>query len=105
MPARLALPAKGIYAGHLEVEGSPPMPAVSNVGVSPQFGGNELRVETFVLDFEGDLYDRLVRVSFEHRIRDETVFPSVEALVERMNDDVAQARRLLGAPGRGPGQA
>ncbi|HEX8930657.1 MAG TPA: bifunctional riboflavin kinase/FAD synthetase [Actinomycetota bacterium] len=105
VPARLALPAKGVYAGHLEVEGSPPMPAVSNVGTSPQFGGNELRVETFVLDFDGDLYDRLVRVSFEHRIRDETVFPSVEALVERMNDDVAQARRLLGAPGRGRGQA
>jgi len=105
VPARLALPAKGVYAGHLEVQGSPPMPAVSNVGTSPQFGGNELRVETFVLDFDGDLYDRLVRVSFEHRIRDETVFPSVEALVERMNDDVAQARRLLGAPGRGRGQA
>jgi riboflavin kinase / FMN adenylyltransferase len=101
VPARLALPARGVYAGHLEVEGSPPMPAVSNVGVSPQFGGDELRVETYVLDFDGDLYDRLVRVSFEHRIRDETVFPSVEALVERMNDDVAQARRLLGAPGRG----
>lgn len=105
VPARLALPARGVYAGHLEVEGSPPMPAVSNVGVSPQFGGNELRVETYVLDFDGDLYDRLVRVTFEHRIRDETVFPSVEALVERMNDDVAQARRLLGAPGRGRGQA
>jgi riboflavin kinase / FMN adenylyltransferase len=105
VPARLALPARGVYAGHLEVEGSPPMPAVSNVGTSPQFGGNELRVETYVLDFDGDLYDRLVRVSFEHRIRDEIVFPSVEALVERMNDDVAQARRVLGAPGRGPGQA
>jgi riboflavin kinase / FMN adenylyltransferase len=106
VPARLALPAKGVYAGHLEVVGEgPPMPAVSNVGTSPQFGGNELRVETFVLDFDGDLYDRLVRVSFEHRLRDELVFPSVEALVERMNDDVALARRLLGADGRTSGQA
>ncbi|HEX8862772.1 MAG TPA: bifunctional riboflavin kinase/FAD synthetase [Actinomycetes bacterium] len=105
VPARLALPARGVYAGRLEVAGSPPMPAVSNVGTSPQFGGNELRVETYVLDFDGDLYDRLVRVSFEHRIRDEVVFPSVEALVEGMNDDVGQARRLLGAPGRRQGQA
>ena len=71
------------------------MPAVSNVGVSPQFGGTQLRVETYVLDFDGDLYGKRVRVTFEHRLRDETVFPDVQALVDQMNDDVALARRLL----------
>jgi riboflavin kinase / FMN adenylyltransferase len=98
VPARLALPAKGIYAGHLQVvgsHGSQPLPAVSNVGVSPQFGGTQLRVETYVLDFDGDLYGKRVRVTFEHRLRDETVFPDVQALVDQMNDDVALARRLL----------
>jgi riboflavin kinase / FMN adenylyltransferase len=101
VPARLALPAKGIYAGHLQVvgfhgsHGSQPLPAVSNVGVSPQFGGTRLRVETYVLDFDGDLYGKRVRVTFEHRLRDETVFPDVQALVDQMNDDVALARRLL----------
>jgi riboflavin kinase / FMN adenylyltransferase len=95
VPARLALPGKGVYAGHLRVEGGDPLPAVSNVGVSPQFGATDLRVETYVIDFEGDLYDRRVRVSFEHRLRDETVFPDVEALVSQMHDDIALARRLL----------
>jgi riboflavin kinase/FMN adenylyltransferase len=98
VPARLALPRTGVYAGHLEVlspHRSRPLPAVTNVGVSPQFSVNELRVETYVLDFDGDLYGKLVRVTFEHRLRDETVFPSVEALVNQMNDDVALARRLL----------
>jgi len=101
VPARLALPAKGVYAGHLQVvgshgsHGSQPLPAVSNVGVSPQFGGTQLRVETYVLDFDGDLYGKRVRVTFEHRLRDETVFPDVQALVDQMNDDVALARRLL----------
>jgi riboflavin kinase/FMN adenylyltransferase len=101
VPARLALPAKGVYAGHLQVVGSQgshgpqPLPAVSNVGVSPQFGGTQLRVETYVLDFDGDLYGKRVRVTFEHRLRDETVFPDVQALVDQMNDDVALARRLL----------
>jgi len=104
VPARLALPAKGVYAGHLQVvgshgshgsHGSEPLPAVSNVGVSPQFGGTQLRVETYVLDFDGDLYGKRVRVTFEHRLRDETVFPDVQALVDQMNDDVALARRLL----------
>jgi riboflavin kinase/FMN adenylyltransferase len=98
VPARLALPAKGIYAGHLQVvgsHGSQPLPAISNVGVSPQFGGTQLRVETYVLDFDGDLYGKRVRVTFEHRLRDETVFPDVQTLVDQMNDDVALARRLL----------
>jgi riboflavin kinase/FMN adenylyltransferase len=106
LPRRLALPAKGIYAGHLQVRDhgaagtgllGPPLPAVSNVGVSPQFGGEDLRVEAHVLDFDGDLYGRRVRVWFEHRLRDEVVFPDVDALVEQMRDDVARSRRLLGA--------
>jgi riboflavin kinase / FMN adenylyltransferase len=96
VPARLVLPGKGVYAGHLQVRGGEPLPAVSNVGVSPQFGGNELRVETYVLDFDGDLYGQRVRVSFEHRLRDETVFTDVAALVSQMHQDVALARRLLG---------
>lgn len=133
VPARLTLPGKGVYAGHLQIgpagapgalgsgAGAPgtlgsgagsgsgrprtlashdfrdaePLPAVSNVGVSPQFGGTELRVETYVLDFDGDLYGKRVRVSFEHRLRDEAVFPDVPALVRQMDDDVALARRLL----------
>jgi riboflavin kinase/FMN adenylyltransferase len=95
--ARLMLPGKGVYAGHLQVEGSSPLAAVSNVGISPQFGGTDLRVETHVLDFDGDLYGKRVQVSFEHRLRDETVFPDVEALVRQMRHDVALARRLLGA--------
>jgi riboflavin kinase/FMN adenylyltransferase len=106
LPRRLALPAKGIYAGHLQVRDhgaagtgllGPPLTAVSNVGVSPQFGGEDLRVEAHVLDFDGDLYGRRVRVWFEHRLRDEVVFPDVDALVEQMRDDVARSRRLLGA--------
>jgi riboflavin kinase/FMN adenylyltransferase len=97
VPARLALPGRGVYAGHLEADGADPLPAVSNVGVSPQFGGTDLRVETHVLDFDGDLYGRRVQVSFEHRLRGEAVFPDVEALVNQMRDDIALARRLLGA--------
>jgi riboflavin kinase/FMN adenylyltransferase len=99
LPARLALPARGIYAGHLRIAGSgQPLPAVSNVGVNPQFGGVPLRVEAHVLDWDGDLYDRRVRVSFEHRLRDETTFPDIQALIAQMREDISQARRLLGVP-------
>jgi riboflavin kinase / FMN adenylyltransferase len=100
LPARLALPARGIYPGHLQIAGSgQPLPAVSNVGVNPQFGGVPLRVETHVLDWDGDLYDRRVRVSFEHRLRDETTFPDIPALIAAIHEDIRQTRRLLGVPG------
>ena len=95
VPARLALPARGIYAGHLATGGSGPLPAVSSVGVNPQFGGDELRVEAHVLDFDGDLYGRLVSLSFEHRLRDEAKFPDLAALIAQMREDIRQARRLL----------
>ncbi len=110
VPARLAVPAIGIYAGHLAAEGlggfggapdaSGWLPAVTSVGVRPQFGGTELSVETYVLDFEGDLYGRRVTVSFEHRLRGEATFPSVADLVAQMQEDVRQARHLLGMTGR-----
>ena len=97
VPARLALPANGVYAGHLELPGGRPLPAVSNVGFSPQFGGADLRVEAHVLDFDGDLYGERVRLSFEQRLRDEATFPDVAKLIAKMQEDIALARRLLGA--------
>jgi riboflavin kinase / FMN adenylyltransferase len=100
---RLALPANGVYAGHLgEQPGGRPWPAATSVGVNPQFHTTGLRIEAHVLDFDGDLYGRRVSVSFEHRLRDEAAFPAVEDLVAQMHQDIRQARRLLSS---GPGDA
>jgi riboflavin kinase / FMN adenylyltransferase len=99
LAGNLALPANGVYAGHLAEEpGGPPRPAATSVGVNPQFHATGLRVEAHVLDFGGDLYGRRVSVSFEHRLRDEAAFASVDDLVAQIHDDIRQARRLL-APG------
>jgi riboflavin kinase/FMN adenylyltransferase len=97
---RIALPAFGIYAGRLSVDGGAPLPAAVNVGVSPQFDGEQVRVEAHVLDFDGDLYGREVTVSFEHRLRGEQVFPGVDELIAKMRDDIREVRRLLGVPTR-----
>jgi len=93
--ARLAVPARGIYAGEFTLDGDR-RPCVTNVGVNPTFGGQELRVEAHLLDFDGDLYGREVSVDFRHRIRDEEKFDSVEQLVAQIDADAAEARRLLG---------
>jgi riboflavin kinase/FMN adenylyltransferase len=98
VPGDLALPANGVYAGHLTEDAGPLRPAAISVGVNPQFHTAGLRVEAHVLDFDGDLLGAQVSVSFEHRLRDEAAFPSVDALVAQIHQDIRQTRRLLRQP-------
>ena len=53
------------------------------------------QLEVYVLDFDGDLYGKTVEVAFIDFVRPEAKFDSVEALVARMNEDVAEARKIL----------
>lgn len=89
-----AIPADGIYAGHL-VRGKELLPAAISIGTNPTFQGNERRVEAFVLDFDSDLYGEHVGVSFVQRLRDTVRFDTVDALVEQMHLDVARTRDVL----------
>ncbi len=63
--------------------------------MNPQFHSSGLRVEAHVLDFDGDLLGAHVSVSFEHRLRDEAAFATVDDLVAQIHQDIRQARRLL----------
>jgi len=96
------LPAPGVYAGYCRLPAGESWPAVVNLGRRPTFGGGELALEAHLLGFAGDLYGARVRLSFHERLRDEQRFPSKEALVARIRDDVARARALLSGP-RGGG--
>jgi riboflavin kinase / FMN adenylyltransferase len=97
-PAGLALPADGVYAGHLTDQADlAARPAAISVGTNPQFG-TERRVEAHVLDFDGDLYGHLVSVEFRHRIRGQAVFAGTDELIAQMRADIDQARRLLSSP-------
>lgn len=87
----------GVYAGHGAWEGHS-APAVVNVGRRPTFGAGLRTIEAHLLGVSPELYGRALTVSFVTRIRDEMRFPSAEALRERIGEDVAAARRLLGLP-------
>jgi riboflavin kinase/FMN adenylyltransferase len=89
------LPATGIYAVRVDVEDGTYAGALS-VGFRPTFGSNSLTVEVFILDFDADLYDKLLTVWFVQRLRAEKRFASVPALQQQMSRDVAAARRILG---------
>jgi riboflavin kinase/FMN adenylyltransferase len=96
----IARPADGIYAGYYIRPDGTRYEAAISVGRRPTFyepGTASVLVEAYLLDFEGDLYGELGRVSFVRRLRDELQFDSVEALIAQMHQDVAEARRVLAA--------
>ena len=95
-PGRL-VPANGVYAcwAWREARGTP---AVVNVGVRPTFDNAHRSIEAFLLDFSGDLYGEMLRLSFVARLRGEQRFSSIDALVQQIEADVASARRVLGDP-------
>jgi riboflavin kinase / FMN adenylyltransferase len=95
------IPADGVYAGWLTVDGDK-LPAAISVGNNPTFDGvPERQVEAHVLDRDLDLYDKTVEVSFVSRIRGMKKFDGVHALVAQIGRDVSQVRALLsGGSGR-----
>ena len=84
---QLLVPAFGIYAGAANGHR-----AAISVGMNPHYGGRERRIESFLLDFEGDLYGTRLVVELWERLRDEQVFGSEAELVEQIGRDVERAR-------------
>jgi riboflavin kinase/FMN adenylyltransferase len=86
----LVVPGHGVYAAFANGR-----PAAVNVGVRPTFEtGRGLLIEAHLIDFDGDLYGRKLRVAFIDRLRGERRFPNVEDLIAQMHRDVEEAERL-----------
>lgn len=83
----LLVPRYGIYAGWTEGHR-----AAVSVGTNPHYGGDELRIEPYLLDFDGDLYGKRLVVELWERLRDERAFPSEESLVAQIAEDVERTR-------------
>jgi riboflavin kinase/FMN adenylyltransferase len=65
------------------------------VGVNPTFGDGPRTVESFIFDFESEIYGEAVKLSFVKRIRDEKKFSTVEDLIAQIHGDVEQARVIF----------
>jgi riboflavin kinase / FMN adenylyltransferase len=86
----LVHPGHGVYAAFADGR-----PAAVNVGVRPTFEtGRGLLVEAYLIDFDGDLYGRTLRIAFISRLRGERRFAGVEELIAQMHRDVEAAREL-----------
>ncbi|GAB4469189.1 MAG: bifunctional riboflavin kinase/FAD synthetase [Anaerolineales bacterium] len=97
--AERAVPLHGVYVCHAIVNGER-YGAVVNVGVRPTFEDKPVapRVEAHILNFNRDVYQENITLEFLDRLRPEKRFPSKDALIEQINQDIRQARKILGLP-------
>lgn len=97
IPSRRRVSAlSGIYAVSVDGAALQRVQGVASVGRRPTVNGQDERIETYLLDFNADIYGRRIRVWFHQKLREELKFDSLAALKAAMADDIAEARRYFG---------
>lgn len=84
------IPKAGVYAVRAGEHGG-----ILNIGTRPTFNGHETTLEVHLVDFEGDLYGRLLTIEFIRRLRDERQFPSAEELARQLQRDKVESIQIL----------
>ena len=90
------LPPNGVYITKTKIcKTKKEYKSITNIGFKPTVQGNEKTVETFLLNFENDIYSDDIIVYFYERIRDEKKFNSLDELKEQIAKDVVQAKKII----------
>ena len=96
VPDGVLTPSHGVYAARVTLPDGTVRPAVTNIGLRPTVGDNGgVTVESWLLDFEGNLYDAHIRVEFFTRLREEVRFDSLDALKAQIRQDADAVRRYF----------
>lgn len=88
---------EGVYAVEVDGVGPEPRRGIANIGVRPTVDGREPLLEVHIFDFDEDIYGRLLKVTFRHKIRDERQFESLDALKAQITRDISAAREWFEA--------
>jgi riboflavin kinase/FMN adenylyltransferase len=88
------LPPNGVYASITHINGKK-FAAATNIGVRPTFGNGKKTVETAVIDYQGELYDKELKVEFIQKLREEERFASPQELKAQIERDINQTRTIL----------
>jgi len=92
------IPANGVYVVFSEIAGKV-IYGITSIGNNPTVGGTSRTIETYFLDYSGDLYDKNIRIEFLTRIRGEKVFSDTARLKEAIAKDEAYARKFISGLG------
>ncbi|MBU1178115.1 riboflavin kinase [Patescibacteria group bacterium] len=85
---------EGVWATIVNVNGQD-YPSVTFVGAPVSFGGDKKKIEVFIFDYAGDLYDKIVRLDFMHWLRPVKKFADEKDLIKQITRDCHQAREVL----------
>jgi riboflavin kinase / FMN adenylyltransferase len=88
------LPLDGIYATLFQL-GEKTLTSVSSIGMNPTFGDGPRTVESFILNFDADIYGEAVKLSFVKRLREEKQFSSADELIAQIRSDVKDAQAVF----------
>ncbi|MBQ9761684.1 MAG: bifunctional riboflavin kinase/FAD synthetase [Oscillospiraceae bacterium] len=94
LPRHLLIPKFGVYICRATVDGAS-YPAVTNVGTRPTVGGQNVTVEPWILDFEGDLYGRELTLEFCKFLRPEIKFPTLKDLQAEIQKNAQETRQYF----------
>ena len=89
------LPEAGVYAGRVAVEGNQ-YKAVTNIGNRPSVDcDQQVTVESFIMDFEGDLYGKQMKLELVKYLRPVQKFSGLEGVLEQVKKDIAEAKKYV----------
>ena len=94
IPEGVVVPKLGVYACTCEIDGKQYV-AVTNIGSRPTVEGHQVRAESWILDFAGDLYGQNITLKFHKFLRPERKFGSLEELKQQIQKDAAESFQLL----------
>lgn len=94
LPKELVCPAFGVYACKAWVDGHYYI-AVTNIGKRPTVNGQNVTVEPWILDFDGDLYGKEITLEFHKFLRPEQKFTNLDALKAQIQKDAAETRKIF----------
>ena len=93
VPGHVLVPGRGVYISRVTLADGRSFAGVTNVGTRPTVSDSDaVSVETFLIDFDGDLYGQQIRLDFYRRLRPEKKFDSVDALRREIEHNIDQTR-------------
>ena len=95
LPEGLLIPKLGVYACLAEIDGIKHL-AVTNIGSRPTVNGHQVRAESWILDFDGDLYGKAITLEFHKFLREEKKFPNLDALRAEIQKNGEETRKFFG---------